>query len=81
MAGVVGPGHRVGAGEEVAVQAQAGEADAEPVQAQAQAGQGRDQLGGREGGLPAADRAEADERLGGQVDAGAIVQVSAAQVC
>ena len=80
-AGGVGPGHRVGGDQQVAGLDEASDFEPEAVQpgdaAFVQDGDEGVDLGG---GLAAADRAEADQGLGGQVDPGVLVAVGAAQV-
>jgi hypothetical protein len=50
------------------------------VEREALGGEASEDRGRLGGALPAADGADADERLGGEVDAGALVQLAAAKV-
>lgn len=74
------PGHAVGAREVLAIVAQTVSFDAEAVQPEAERVEALHDPGYLSRGLPSADRADADERLRGQVNASAYVLVDAAEV-
>lgn len=74
------PGHGVRTGERFGIPVETGDLDAETVQVQLARGEGAHDALDVGAALASAHRADPDERLGGQVDPGSVVEVGAAFV-